>query len=237
MGNALVMLVLAASAWLFAGLHEGDGWQASPSRDRVCIAVAAVVAYAGLVAGCLYRARTRDRAGHAVMHAGQDAVWVVHASQTGFAMELADMTAASLRQGGVAVQRAGLERLDAAQLQAIERAVFVVSTTGEGDPPDPALGFVRHVMSQMLVLQKLRYAVLALGDREYAQFCAFGHQLDDWLRRQELNRCSTWWKSTTPTTAPCATGSTISASWATVAARRTGPRHAMNPGDCAIASS
>jgi len=34
MGNAVVMLVLAAIAWLFAGLHEGDGWLASPSRDR-----------------------------------------------------------------------------------------------------------------------------------------------------------------------------------------------------------
>lgn len=184
MGNAVVMLVLAAIAWLFAGLHEGDGWLASPSRDRVGIATAALLAYAGLVAGCLYRARTHDRAGQPVMLAGQDAVWVVHASQTGFAMELADMTAASLRQGGVAVQRAALEQLDSPQLQAIERAVFVVSTTGEGDPPDPALGFVRHVMSQTLGLQKLRYAVLALGDREYAQFCAFGHQLDDWLRRQ-----------------------------------------------------
>ena len=183
-GNALVMLSLAACAWLFAGLHEGDWWQTSPSRARVCIAAAALLAYAGLVAGILSRARKHDTSGQPVMLAGSDAMWVVHASQTGFAMELADMTAASLRHGGVAVQRAGLERLDAARLQTIARAVFVVSTTGEGDPPDPALGFVRHVMSQTLPLHTLRYAVLALGDREYAQFCAFGHQLDDWLRRQ-----------------------------------------------------
>ena len=118
-GNALVMLSLAACAWLFAGLHEGDWWQASPSRARVCIAAAALLAYAGLVAGMLSRARKHDTSGQPVMLAGSDATWVVHASQTGFAMELADMTAASLRHGGVAVQRAGLERLDAARLDSL----------------------------------------------------------------------------------------------------------------------
>ena len=99
-GNALVMLSLAACAWLFAGLHEGDWWQASPSRARVCIAAAALLAYAGLVGGILARARKRDTSGQPVMLAGSDATWVVHASQTGFAMELADMTAASLRHCG-----------------------------------------------------------------------------------------------------------------------------------------
>lgn len=114
-GNALVMqAMLAACAWLFAGLHEGDWWQTSPSRARVCIAAAALLAYAGLVAGILSRARKHDTSGQPVMLAGSDAMWVVHASQTGFAMELADMTAASLRHGGVAVQRArGWNWLDA----------------------------------------------------------------------------------------------------------------------------
>lgn len=183
-GNALAMLLLAACAWLLAGLHDGDWWQGAPSTTRSGMAIVAVLAYVGLVVAFLRRGRARERSATQAVVAAQDAIWVVHASQTGFAMELADMTATSLRRGGVVVQRAGLEHLDAARLQGIERVLFVVSTTGEGDPPDPALGFVRRVMSRRLALGHLHYAVLALGDREYTQFCAFGHRLDDWLRRQ-----------------------------------------------------
>ncbi len=183
MGNIAVILLLVACAVLLARLHDGDWWQAMPSAARGYAAVAALLAYGGSTGWFLHRARVRDRAVQPAALAAQDAVWVVHASQTGFAMELADMTAASLRAGGVNVQRAGLEHLDAARLQGIARAVFVASTTGEGDPPDPALGFVRQVMPQSIPLQGLQYAVLALGDRAYVRFCAFGHQLDDWLRR------------------------------------------------------
>lgn len=183
-GNALAMLLLAVCAWLLAGLHDGDWWQGAPSTMRSGMAIVAVLAYVGLVVAFLRRGRARERSATPAVVAAQDAIWVVHASQTGFAMELADMTATSLRRGGVVVQRAALEHLDAARLQGIERVLLVVSTTGEGDPPDPALGFVRRVMSQTLALGHLHYAVLALGDREYTQFCAFGHRLDDWLRRQ-----------------------------------------------------
>ena len=183
LGNTVAILLLAACAWLFARLHEGDWWLATPSAARGYAAAAALLAYAGLTGWFLQRARMRLRDAQPSAQAVQDAVWVVHASQTGFALELADLTAASLRHSGVAVQRAGLEHLDAVRLKSMTRAVFVVSTTGEGDPPDPALGFVRRIMPQSLSLAGLQYAVLALGDREYAHFCAFGHHLDDWLRR------------------------------------------------------
>ena len=108
---------------------------------------------------------------------------MVHASQTGFAQRLAEMSADSLRASSVAVRLCAIDRIDAATLARTQRALFVVSTTGEGDPPDPALRFVRDVMSSPPTrLDHLQYAVLALGDREYAHFCAFGHALDEWLR-------------------------------------------------------
>src|SRR5690606_24076557 len=53
--------------------------------------------------------------------------------------------------------------------------------TGEGDPPDHALRFLRQ-MEAGGDLSHLQYALLALGDRSYDGFCAFGRQFDGWLR-------------------------------------------------------
>lgn len=182
LGNALALLTLAALAWLLFGLHD-DGWPTgAPPRDRSLSALTVAFVYIGACAALLWRPRSRDDAASA---ANGDAatVLVVHASQTGFARRLAEMSADSLRASGVAVRLCAIERLDAATLIDARRALFVASTTGEGDPPDPALRFVRDVMNSPATrLDYLQYAVLALGDREYAHFCAFGHALDEWLR-------------------------------------------------------
>jgi sulfite reductase (NADPH) flavoprotein alpha-component len=109
---------------------------------------------------------------------------VAFASQTGFAQQLATQTAQSLQTTGNPIRVASIADLDGADLANSERALFIVSTTGEGDAPDPAAAFVRRVLTREAPLTKLRYGLLALGDREYDNFCAFGHQLDSWLRRQ-----------------------------------------------------
>lgn len=59
--------------------------------------------------------------------------------------------------------------------------VFVVSTTGEGDPPDTMCKFFRRLKKKTLPgnhLESCRYALLALGDTNYTNFCNNGKALD-----------------------------------------------------------
>ncbi|CAN5434023.1 sulfite reductase flavoprotein subunit alpha [soil metagenome] len=146
---------------------------------RLLAALAVVLVYAVLCAAIVVRERNRRRAR---MTTGTIDVQVIYASQTGNAEQLAERTAAALREAGETVELLALGEVDAERLSGSARRLFIASTTGEGDAPDSALRFVGETMSKPLELSGLHYGVLALGDREYKNFCAFGHALDRWLR-------------------------------------------------------
>lgn len=147
---------------------------------RLLMAIAIAVAYVVFTILCLRRPARRR---HAVDGAVDAATLVAFASQTGFAERLAAQTARSLGGDG-SVRLAALSELGLDELSRSEQALFVVSTTGEGDAPDPAANFVRNALNREVDLHRLRYGVLALGDREYDNYCAFGHRIDAWLRHQ-----------------------------------------------------
>ncbi len=156
--------------------------------------IAAACVVFGWLLLCLWawqRAR-RQQAQHALAlqaltaPAPESALLVAYASQTGYAESLASQTAESLRAGGLTVRVAPLDQLDISRLAAYRRMLFVVSTYGEGDPPDAAAAFAGQMQQQpqAAALARSQYAVLALGDSEYAHFCGFGHRLNDWLHAQ-----------------------------------------------------
>ncbi|SEH68021.1 Flavodoxin [Rheinheimera pacifica] len=112
--------------------------------------------------------------------------WLVgYASQSGMAQQLAQSSARQLQQAGFSVALAELNQLTQQQLNQYQKALFVVSTYGEGEAPDNASQFYQLAQQWQSSLDQLQFAVLALGDRSYQQFCAFGHWLQQWLHSRE----------------------------------------------------
>lgn len=173
-------------------LHVGE-YFGLPGRILMMLASAAMPVF--FVTGwLLYLDRRRKKravkaARGALGEAASADGWLVgFASQSGFAEQLAWQTAGQLQAAGLAVRVEPLARLDESSLQQARRALFVVSTFGDGEAPDSARGFERKVLDGSLAMPHLSYAVLALGDRQYQQFCGFARRLGDWLSRQGAHR-------------------------------------------------
>ncbi|QCI25056.1 assimilatory sulfite reductase (NADPH) flavoprotein subunit [Buchnera aphidicola (Rhopalosiphum padi)] len=57
--------------------------------------------------------------------------------------------------------------------------IFIISTQGEGEPPEEALSFYKFIMSKKAPrLDNLHYSIFALGDTSYDLFCQAGKDFD-----------------------------------------------------------
>ncbi len=113
-----------------------------------------------------------------------DSLLVVYATQSGQSEQIATQTAEQLSYANQ-VELVSTEHLSAEQLQAAKQVIWVVSTYGEGDAPDQAQHFDQHILKSALDLSQQQYAILALGDRRYANYCEFGYRLNQYLQQNQ----------------------------------------------------
>lgn len=109
-------------------------------------------------------------------------VTILYGSQTGNCQGLAEKLTKNLQVDDFKVTLISMNDFKPNALKKIENLLIIVSTQGEGDPPDTALQFHDFLHSKRAPkLDHLQYSVLALGDSSYDLFCHTGKQFDERL--------------------------------------------------------
>jgi len=107
---------------------------------------------------------------------------IVYGSQTGNGRRIAERLARSAEAAGLAVRVSTAGQYPIKDLARERMLVVVMSTHGDGDPPDDARSFIEFIGSRRAPqLEQLSYSVLALGDSSYPRFCETGRQVDERL--------------------------------------------------------
>ncbi|WP_421705883.1 diflavin oxidoreductase [Alloalcanivorax xenomutans] len=118
----------------------------------------------------------------AANQAAPNPVLIGYGTETDNCRRLAQALSEHCGEAGIATEVIDLARLRPRQLARRDHLVIITATHGDGDPPEPVQDFYQGLMGDGAPkLANLKFAVLALGDSSYEQFCVTGQEFDQRL--------------------------------------------------------
>lgn len=147
--------------------------------ERIALAVLLALLFLLFTWYCYHRQGWRF--GSNVRLENSDTV-IAYASQSGRAHALAEQCWQSF--SGQA-QLLKLNQLNEKLLSKVDRILIFASTYGEGEAPDNGAVFEQRILSAAAAfsLEGKEFAVIALGDSHYPNFCSFGHKIHAGLKQ------------------------------------------------------
>jgi sulfite reductase (NADPH) flavoprotein alpha-component len=104
---------------------------------------------------------------------------VLFGSESGNAESLAEQTVKAAAKLGFKANAVSMGDITPAKLKGVKNLLVLVSTWGEGDPPENGIDFVEAFMGDKAPkLEGTRFSVLGLGDTSYEHFCKMGKDFD-----------------------------------------------------------
>jgi sulfite reductase (NADPH) flavoprotein alpha-component len=123
--------------------------------------------------------------------AGSLKLTVLYGTESGNSEKLADLSAKEAKKRGFQAAVKNMSDISPADLAKVENLLVIVSTWGDGEPPESATSFYKEFMNGSAIhLPAVRFSVCALGDTAYEKFCQIGKDVDARLEALGATRIS-----------------------------------------------
>ena len=115
-------------------------------------------------------------------------ITILYGTETGNAKKIAGEFGILAKKREISAKIVGTENYKFTDLSKEEYLFIVISTQGEGEPPQSAKKFYDYIHSTTEKYPNLKYAVLGLGDTSYPLYCQTGIDLDSKFSELGANR-------------------------------------------------
>jgi sulfite reductase (NADPH) flavoprotein alpha-component len=115
---------------------------------------------------------------------------VLYGTESGNSEVLADRTVKAAKKRGFQAVMKNMSDFATADLAKASNLLLIVSTWGDGEPPETATSFYKDFMASAASLASVKFSVCALGDTSYEKFCQTGKDLDAKLEKLGATRAA-----------------------------------------------